>query len=106
MVTYRDWQFIVNPLGNGWSLQVSFTDIDSDTGQPALIKGRKHYISPYMIPDEVVKTCYVAVQAATQHELMENFKLNGVAPFHPHNNVFEMLDIEKCHREEIIPEKL
>jgi hypothetical protein len=104
-VSYKDFSFIVGKLGEGFFIQVSFEDLNSDTKELSIIKGRKYYISPFMIEDEVFKTCFVAIEAALKHEMMENFKVDNIAPFHPHNNVLSLLNVDKVFRTEILPEK-
>jgi hypothetical protein len=53
-------------------------------------KGRKWYLSSHMTEDEVLKTCFVAFQAAVQHEVMEGFKLGGIPPFNPHASIWTL----------------
>lgn len=103
-ISFRDWKFIVKPLGDGSYVQVMFQDKDTDNGQDVIIRGRKWYVSPYAIEDEVVKTCWMAVEAALKHEAMESFLVDGRAPFHPHNDSFEMAYINKVYRAENNPE--
>jgi hypothetical protein len=86
-VKFRDWKFTSGPLGDGWFVQARFCAPDTRTGEMAAMGGRKFYVSPYAIPDEVVKTCWVAVELALRHEAMEEFTYLGVAPFHPHTDV-------------------
>lgn len=103
-IKYKDWRFRVMESGDGFLIQAEFDDIDHDTGEPAVIRGRKWYVSSFAIADEVVKTCWVAVDMALRHEAMECFMVDGVAPFHPHNDSFAMLELPKVHRTEIVPE--
>lgn len=105
-ISFKDWQFKVDTLGDGFFIQVQFQDLDHDTGELSLIKGRKWYISKFAIPDEVVKTCWVAVDMVLRHEALECFLVNGIAPFHPHNDSFAMLFLPKVHREDIVPEPI
>lgn len=107
-VSFRGWKFHVGTLGDGYYVQVQFEGPDTDTGETMLIKGAKHYVSSYCIDDEIVKRCWVAVEAALKHEAMEEFKLDGVAPFHPHNDVFALADpnFPKVHRVQLNPKKV
>lgn len=103
-VTFRDWTFHVGQMGDGAYIQVRWTGPDTDTEQEMNLRGRKWYVSYHSIPDEIVKTCWMAVETALKHEAMEEFKLNGEAPFHPHNDVFEMPLLRKVHRTQLEPE--
>lgn len=93
-VTFRDWRFRSGPLGDGCFIQVEFDCADTDSGEPATMRGRKWYISPFAIADEVYKTCWIAVELALRHEAMEEFKVGGVAPFHPHTNIEYLLETQ------------
>lgn len=55
--------------------------------------GRKWYLSDYMTSDEIIKTCYVAFEAAVKHEIMEGFKVGGIVLFNPHTQYTELLKI-------------
>lgn len=103
-ISYRDIEFLLEKRMGGFLLQVQWEDTDNDTGELCKLKGAKHYISAHATDDEVVKRCWVAVMAAITHEAMEEFKLDGVAPFNPHNDVFSMLDLPKTVRVENNPE--
>lgn len=103
-VSFKDWDFRIGILGEGYFLQATFKDIDHDTNELSLIKGRKWYISSFAIEDEIVKTAWVAVKMAMEHEMMEQFQYKGKAPFHPHHEVNGLLDRPMCHRTEILPE--
>jgi len=63
------------------------------TGEVSEWKGRKHYLSDYMTDDEVVKTAYVAVKMAVEHEVMEGFKFDGKTVFNPHVNYEDLLSV-------------
>lgn len=78
-------------------LQASYSAECTITGEPENWKGRKFYLSQYMTDDEIVKTAYVACEAAVKHEVMEGFKVDGIILFNPHINFEELLKIS--HRE-------
>jgi hypothetical protein len=63
------------------------------TGQILEWHGRKWYLSEHMTEDEIVKTCYAAFEAAVKHEVMEGFKIGGIAPFNPHVDYKQLLAI-------------
>ena len=56
-------------------------------------RGRKWYLSDHMTEDEIVKTVFAAVKMAVEHEVLENFKVNGKALFNPHVDYKELLKI-------------
>ena len=91
-VTFRDFRFRVGSLGDGAFVQACFDAPCTDSGKVEEQRGRKFYVSPYAIEDEVIKTCWLAVELALRHEAMEDFKVDGVAPFHPHTSVDSLID--------------
>lgn len=56
-------------------------------------RGRKWYLSEYMTDDEVVKTAYLAVRTAVEHEVMEGFLLDGQRVFNPHTPYHVLMDV-------------
>jgi hypothetical protein len=46
-----------------------------------------------MTDDEVVKTAYVAFEAAVKHEILEGFKVDGKILFNPHVNFEALLTV-------------
>lgn len=96
-VRFRDWEFRMGALGDGWFVQVAFDAPCTVTGAVEQQRGRKYYISPFAIPDEVIKTCWVAIESALKHEAMEDFIVDGVAPFHPHTDIETLIENQHEH---------
>jgi hypothetical protein len=78
-IKYRDWRFVVRSCGEGFLLQVEFTDHAGDVW-----RGRKLYVSPHSTRSEVVQTALLAVLIAEEHEAREQFQYRGEAIFAPH----------------------
>lgn len=74
-------------------LQVFYHAPCTKTGEIEEWKGGKHYLSDHMTEDEIVKRAYVAFEAAVKHEVMENFKFDGVIVFNPHVNFRKLLEV-------------
>jgi hypothetical protein len=55
--------------------------------------GRKWYLSPHMIDDEIIKTVFLAFKVVIEHEVLEGFKYDGKAVFNPHVNFEELVKI-------------
>lgn len=84
-VQYRDWNFVIKKKGNGFLLQIQFWGEDTDhPGKYELQKCRKWYISPHSCDAEVVRTCFIAVKQAEEHELCERFRFMGKQIYNPH----------------------
>lgn len=96
-VRYRDWQWIVNFCGDGFYLQLSFTAPDTETGIPGVQKGGKFYVSRYAAENEVIRTAHAAVISAVTHEANEEFRVDGVAIYHPHISLSAMRDAAAHH---------
>jgi hypothetical protein len=78
-------------------IQVVYKAPCTKTGDEIEWKGRKWYLSNYMTDDEIIKTAYVAFEAAVKHEIMEGFKVDDKVLFNPHVNFEELLLIS--HKE-------
>jgi hypothetical protein len=105
-VTFRDWKWRYGKLGDGSFIQATWKGTDTETGQPVDLRGRKWYVSPHSIEDEVVKTCWMAIETALKHEAMEEFLYEGQAPFHPHHPVQSLIYCPVEHRPHLNPEPL
>jgi hypothetical protein len=81
---YKDWTFLVHEKGDGFLLQAVFMGSDVTTGKAELQKCRKWYVSSHACIAEIVRTLYMAVEAAEIHEFQERFKFMGQALFSPH----------------------
>lgn len=88
-VQYKDWEFVVKEKGSGWTLQVQFwaSDNDHPRGDLARQHCRKYYLSPYMTKSEIIRTAFVAVRQAEEHEMCELFTYKGQRIFNPHVDV-------------------
>jgi hypothetical protein len=74
-------------------LQVSYISPDTKTGIAEEFRGRKFYLSDHMIQDEIVKTAYLAFKLAVEHEVLENFTIDGKILFNPHTPFQELLKV-------------
>ena len=77
-------------------LQIYYQAPCTKTGNLETWKGRKWYLSKYMTDDEIVKTAYGAFKMCVEHEIMENFKVDGVILFNPHINFEKLLEVSHC----------
>jgi hypothetical protein len=65
------------------------------TGMESEWKSRKWPLSVYMVDGEVVQTALKAVLTAFEHEIRENFKVDGTAPFQPHFDLDALVSFAK-----------
>lgn len=84
-VSFRDWMFHGDTLGDGYSVQVRFVGDNSETQH-----GRKWYVSKHATLSEVVQTCLKAVLTAVEHEAREQFTFDDSAIFSPHFDVMAL----------------
>ena len=92
-VTYPGRQICVQPDGDRAYLQVQWTTTCAERGGSYRAHGRKWRLSPHMTRSEVVRTAFMAVLAAEEHEVRENFRLNGQAVFGPHLGVEDLFHV-------------
>lgn len=81
------WWLRTGLMGDGFFIQAVFMAKDNFGNDEGLQRGRKWYVSPYAIPDEVVKTAWAAFEMALKHEAMEQFRYRGTVIFNPHTDV-------------------
>lgn len=83
-VRYRDWKFDVRLDANGTPyLQIVFWEIDAH-GVAREQKCRKWLLYETMNASEFVRTCWMAVLAAEEHEARERFRFDEVRVMSPH----------------------
>jgi hypothetical protein len=101
-IRYKDWNVRMHFEHNIYYLQVHFVAKDTQTNkEDSLQSGRKWLLSPHMTDSEIVQTAYLAVKTAEEHEILENFLLDGQPIFCPHMNLFEL---NKCRLQGAIPD--
>lgn len=94
-VSFNNWKFYVGLMGDGYFVQVSFNALDTYSGNVSEQHGRKWYISPHSILDEVVRTCFLAVVTAHEHEIRESFTFNDRVIFGPHLSINKLLEVSR-----------
>jgi hypothetical protein len=92
-IKFRDWGFGVGNMGDGSMLRVAFV-VNGE-----LQIGRKWYVSPHAIPEEVVQTALKAVLTALEHEAREEFTYEGRAIYGPHFSLTALIEAADAHRE-------
>jgi len=102
---FRDWQFHVGPMGDGFFLQIRFVAPDAETGALEVQHGRKWYLSRFAIADEIVKTTWLAVMTALEHEAREAFRYQDEAVFGPHTDVGALVELQRTHQPVGRPER-
>lgn len=78
LVSYRDWSFDVKEDSGGPYLQIVFLD----EGAPQFC--RKWRVDRSMNPSELVRTAWMAVLAAEEHEARERFMYKEKRIMTPH----------------------
>jgi hypothetical protein len=58
--------------GDGYPLQLSYREPDVETGEMALQRARKWYVSPWMTETEIVETAFKACRVSSDHVLKEH----------------------------------
>lgn len=76
-------------------LQIVYKAPCSKTGECLEWRGRKWYLSEYMLEQEVIFTVYTAYKMAIEHEIMESFKVDNITLVNPHVNYKMLLEISE-----------
>jgi hypothetical protein len=87
-------------------IQVVYEPSSTTCGKGTSWRGRKWYLSEHMLMDEVVKTAYLAIRTAVEHEVMEGFLISGHRVFDPHTPYDVLMDagMREVKREDGAPE--
>lgn len=93
-IEYLDWSFWVGSLNDDPEgplyIQVMFDAWDLKTATCQVQHGRKWFVSRHSTTSEIVQTALMAVLAAQEHEVREEFRYRGKAVFGPHFDVEEL----------------
>lgn len=89
-VEYRNWEWKLGNMNEGFYIQAQFQARNANTGVFEAQTGRKWYLSSFATPSEVIQTALLAILVATEHEVREEFKYNGVKVFGPHHNLNDL----------------
>lgn len=74
-------------------LQVEYSSPCTKTKENNVWRGRKWYLSEYMLDNEIIFTAYTAYKMCIEHEIMETFKIDGIILVNPHVDYTELLAI-------------
>lgn len=77
----------------GWFLQVTYDEIDVDTGRVAEQRSRKWLIEPDATETDVVRTVFAAVSRSYAHVIAEHFTYKGKRVFGPHVSIDALIDV-------------
>lgn len=75
----------------GWHLQVTYSEIDIDTGKLEQQYSRKWFISDEATESDVVDTAFAAVMRSYDHVVQEHFTYKGKRVFSPHFTIGQRL---------------
>ncbi len=92
-IKFKNWNFYLGDKGDDFYLQVKFEDFDIHSNKLEMQHGRKWYISKFMISDEIVRTAFMAVMVATEHEIRETFLYKNQNIFGPHLSVDTLVEV-------------
>lgn len=107
LIQYKDWKFVVLTKGDGFLIQVQFMGEDTDgSGQMELQKCRKWFISQHSGDSEIIRSCFLAIRQAEEHELCERFLYKGQQIYNPHLDMDRMADFITAKPFEVRPQNL
>ncbi|MHB8407775.1 MAG: hypothetical protein ACYDHY_06630 [Acidiferrobacterales bacterium] len=94
-IQVEPYLFRIQQKGDGFLLQAMAHTKDSRSDKVDIQSGRKWYVSSHACRAEVVRTCYMAIEAFMKHELQENFLYKGKRIFNPHWDPDALAEVEK-----------
>ena len=76
-------------------LRITWSDVDSNSGKKQFMCYEEIiYLAP-MNASDLVHRLLRMLLAMAQHETCEFLKLDGIAPFNPHLDVFELVKVQQ-----------
>jgi DnaJ-class molecular chaperone len=76
-VSFPGKEFRVGTMGDGFYVQIEYPEMDVVTGESAIQRGRKWYVSRDATKSEVVQTLFKACLASAEHQVREHFAYAG-----------------------------
>lgn len=86
-IEVEHYEYHLGNMGDGWYIQIRYTEPDIHSGEMEDQHGRKWYISQYATRSEVVQTAFKALVTSLEHQAREHFLYRGERVFGPHFDV-------------------
>ena len=96
-VSFKQYVFAIQPVEDGFYLQLRCEEPDVNNGQSCLQEGRKWHLSHNASKSEVVQTAFKAVVTWQEHDAREHFRYQGEQVFSPHSDVDRLLQLRPSH---------
>jgi hypothetical protein len=80
------------------ALQVRFWRVDRETGREGWGYSRCYGITPDVTPAGIVTTVFAALRDLTEHELREQFTVDGIQVLGPHFDLERLLEVHRRER--------
>lgn len=92
-ISYKPgWKFDYRWSDNGYLISSRFLRTDTVTGEHGWSAGtRQWHVENWRDKGYLVRTCLMAIKANEEHEVLENFKLDGKPYVSPHANYLEVV---------------
>lgn len=87
-----DRRFIATPTTHGWHLQVTYNEVDIETGALEQQYSRKWFISDEATETDVVDTAFACVMRSYDHVVQEHFTYKGHRVFSPHFTIQQRIN--------------
>ncbi|MBS1990177.1 MAG: nucleoside 2-deoxyribosyltransferase domain-containing protein [Cyanobacteria bacterium SZAS LIN-3] len=104
-IKYSSHTFEVDEAPGGFHIWIVGMEQDAYSGEPALQKGRKWFVSQTCEISDVVRTAFKAISTWAEHEARENFKYKKVRVFSPHIDLDALVDFKASGKKNLIEEK-
>lgn len=92
-VEFMDRRFRLLEKGDGFLLQLEYDERDVETGELAVQRARKWYVSRYATETEIVETAYAACLRSMKHVVREHFLYRGRRVMGPHIDVNARIEV-------------
>lgn len=103
-IRYKDWTLDAQEYGPGIAIQVRFDSPDSQTGRPERQAGRLWPLPFDWTVSDLVRTAFLAIMTAEEHEIRETFRYRDRAIFGPHFDVEVLAMAIGLHETDVRPQ--
>lgn len=104
---YKGWQFEITELNDQQSILVKpvfRSNNHNEKGYMEQVEGRNWYLNCDMSESEIVKTLWLAVKTAEEHEMRKSFTYRGYRIFDPMININDLEEVAPTKKRKSSPD--
>jgi sarcosine oxidase delta subunit len=103
-IKFKDWKLVGQEYSDCFFMKWVFMERDTTKQEDETLYEqhcRKWFVSKHSTLSEIIRTAWLAVQQAVQHETEESFLFNGVRMFDPHTDYVDLMKFMSTAKQDI-----